>query len=299
VNLKESAHRLRTMIEQLEQDGALYEPDRLRMRLEALDHLDSWLMDGQLNPSAEPAFDADLEARARLLCSRLESANAGLYNTIRKEIQMGAGTRALLKIVPSSWSAGHKDQSSPTGEGYDYLDELIGGIFQFETPDVARVQLTPEMVRYQPTPARHILDLIRRTALAERDVFIDLGSGLGKVPLLVSICTGARSIGIELDGAYVECARQCAEGLNLKNAIFLHQDARTAVLSRGTVFYLYTPFTGSILRTVLDRLQQEACNRSIRVCAYGPCVSTIAEEPWLLTLDHLRPDRIVIFTSRD
>jgi hypothetical protein len=287
------------MIEQLEQDGSLDEPDRLRLRLEALDYLEAWLMDGQLNPSAEPAFDADLEERARHLFARLESANSELYNTIRKHIQMGAGKRALLKSVPSLLSIGHNDESSPTGEGYDYLDELIDGIFQFETPDVARVQLTPEMVRYQPTPVRHILDLTRRTALAESDVFIDLGSGMGKVALLVSICTGAKSIGIELDGAYVECARQCAKGLNLNNAIFLHQDARTAVLSKGTVFYLYTPFTGSILRTVLVRLQQEAGNRSIRVCAYGPCVPTLAEEHWLETLDRLRPDRIVIFTSRD
>ena len=287
------------MIEQLEQDGSLDEPDRLCMRLEALDQLDSWLMDGQLNPSAELAFDADLEVRARKLFSRLESANAKLYNTIRREIQMGSGMRALLKFVPSLLSIGHNGESSPTGEGYDYLDELIDGILQFETPDAARVQLTPEMVRYQPTPVRHILDLTRRAALAEPDVFIDLGSGMGKVTLLVSICTGARSIGIELDGAYVECARQCAKGLNLNNAIFLHADARTAVLSTGTVFYLYTPFTGSILHTVLVRLQKEACNRSIRVCAYGPCVPTIAEEHWLETLDNLRPDRIVIFTSRE
>ena len=287
------------MIEQLEQDGSLYEPDGLRMRLEALDQLDSWLMDGQLNPSAVPSFHTDLEERARLLYSRLESANAEVYNTIRREIQMGAGARALLKFAPSGLSVGHKDESGPTGEGYDYLDELIDGVFQFETPETAHLQLTAEMVGYQPTPVRHIFDLTRRTALAEQDVLIDLGSGLGKVPLLVSICTGAHSIGIELEGAYVECARQCAVGLNLKNAIFLHEDARTAVLSKGTVFYLYTPFTGSILRTVLERLHQEARNRSIRVCAYGPCVPTIAEQHWLLTLDHLRPDRIVIFTSRD
>jgi hypothetical protein len=42
------------------------------------------------------------------------------------------------------------------------------------------------MVPYQPTPVRHILHLIAAAMVAEDDVFVDLGSGLGHVPLLVS-----------------------------------------------------------------------------------------------------------------
>jgi predicted RNA methylase len=92
-------------------------------------------------------------------------------------------------------------------ESYDYLDELVSGILRFVKPDGRIAQLPARMVSYQPTPARHIFDLIGRAQLAERDVLIDLGSGLGHVPLLASICTGTRSIGIELDAAYVNCAR--------------------------------------------------------------------------------------------
>ena len=184
------------------------------------------------------------------------------------------------------------------GVGYDYLDELISGVFRFVEPNIGHIQKESEMVFYQPTPARHIFSLIGLTALTAADVLVDLGSGLGHVPLLVSICTGARTIGIELETSYVECAQQCAQRLNLNHVTFIRQDARTADLSIGTVFYLYTPFTGSILSDVLDLLRREAAGRHIRICTYGPCTSVIAEEPWLEAATAPEAHRITLFHSR-
>jgi len=109
-------------------------------------------------------------------------------------------------------------------------------------------------------------------------VFIDVGSGLGHVSLLASIYAGTRCIGIEVEAAYVNCARQSGYELNLNNVTFIHQDAREADLSCGTIFYLYTPFLGTILRGVLDSLRREAASREIRVCTAGPCMPTVGEE---------------------
>ena len=184
------------------------------------------------------------------------------------------------------------------GLGYDYLDELISGVFEFEEPDDGKIPRPPETVFYQPTPARHIFHMIGMTAFTAADVLVDLGSGLGHVPLLVSICTPARGIGIEWEAAYVERARQCAQRLDLDRVMFLQEDARTADFSTGTVFYLYTPFTGSILRAVLDRLSCEAASRPIRICSYGPCTSVIAGERWLETSSKLDPDRVALFSAR-
>jgi 16S rRNA A1518/A1519 N6-dimethyltransferase RsmA/KsgA/DIM1 with predicted DNA glycosylase/AP lyase activity len=155
------------------------------------------------------------------------------------------------------------------------------------------------MVFYQPTPARHIFHMIAVTALTASDVLVDLGSGLGHVPLLVSTCTGASSVGIEVEASYVERARQCAQRLNLNRVAFIHQDARAADLSGGTIFYLYTPFTGSTLRCVLNLLRREAATRRIRICTYGPCTSVIAEESWLVATAAPATDRISVFSSCD
>jgi hypothetical protein len=284
---------LRTMVEELEQDRSLHEPDRLCRRVEALDRLEAYLLDGSMPAVGAESIGAGIYHRAKALYAQLEAANFEVFRAIRAEIQRGAKPDILLQCVREAAGLAH-------GEGYDYLDELIIGILQFEEPGAGVVPLGDEMVFYQPTPARHIFDLLGRTALTERDVLVDLGSGLGHVPLLASICTNARSIGIELESAYIDCARQSAEGLNLSNVTFAQQDARTADLAAGTVFYLYTPFLGTILRAVLDALRREAASRPIRICTFGPCTPIIAREPWLLeTTGTLAEDRIAVFRTRN
>jgi hypothetical protein len=289
---------LERLVEQFDEDEALLlDPSQLRRRVEAMDLLDAHFPDASQPISDAASNTAELYRRARAIYARLEAVNCELYEGIRGEIRRGGRPDALLRWAASSVEM--EGVAGPAnGMGYDYLDELISGVFQFEEPDAEPVRREAEMVLYQPTPARHIFDLIGLTALTATDVLVDIGSGLGHVPLLASILTCARSIGIELEGTYVERARQCAQSLNLKRVTFIQQDARAADLSAGTVFYLYTPFTGSILSSVLSRLRREAAARPIRICTYGPCTSVIAEESWLEATATTAPHRIALFRSR-
>jgi len=287
---------LQNLIGELEQDPSLDEPHRLRRRIEALDHLDAHLSDGQISDVVPESIEAALYHQARALYAKLESANFKFYQAIRHDIQRGVGPDSLLRWVPKSGRTA-TEVNLANGESYDYLDDLISGVLQFRSPSAEVVHLPAEMVFYQPTPARHIFDLIDRIALTERDLLIDLGSGLGHVPLLFSICTGARCIGIELEAAYVDCARESAQALNLNNVTFIQRDVRESDLSGGTVFYLYTPFTGTVLRAVLNSLRQEALSREIRICTFGPCTRIVAEEQWLKVVETLETGRIAIFRS--
>ena len=296
--LNDPFHRL---VSQFESDPSLLEPNQLRRRLEALDRIDAYLpgIPPELGAASIPA---ELYRRARAICARLETVNHDLYEAIRGNIRRGVGADTLLRWVhapPEEELVTPADGMGHHYLGYDYLDELISGVFQFEDPLAGHARREPEIVPYQPTPARHIFSLIDLTALTATDVLVDLGSGLGHVPLLVSICTQARSIGIELEANYIRRAQQCAQSLNLKNVTFLHQDAREADLSSATVFYLFTPFTGSVLRSVLDRLRREATTRRIRICTYGPCTSVIANEPWLEAAEAPETHRMALFNSRD
>jgi Histone methylation protein DOT1 len=286
---------LRKLIRQLEVDRSLVGPKRFRERIEALERLEAFPLD-QLSALKFETIDSELCHRAKALYAHLEAANLKSYNLIRDEIQRGAGANSLLQCAAKSGRVGDAIRFAP-GESYDHLDELVSGVLRFMKPDARIVPLPAGMVSYQPTPARHIFNLIARVELTERDVLIDLGSGLGHVPLLASICAGACSIGIEIEAAYVKCARQSAQELNLNNVTFVRQDAREADLSAGTVFYLYTPFLGTILRTVLDLLRQEAACRKIRVCSFGPCTRTIGEEKWLEPVQGLEASQIAVFRS--
>lgn len=275
------ADALQALIETLELERSLEVPERLRERIDALDRLDALL----------PGEGAQAR-RVQAIRQRLEAANAVQFEAIRAAIRRGGGRDALRH-----WLHANDDAACLAGDGYDWRDELVGGVLPFGEPGEAAV-LAPEMVFYQPTPARHVFDLLDRLALGEDDVLVDLGSGLGHVPLLTAICTRARGLGVEIEPAYVQAARACTQDLRLVNARFVQGDAREADFATGSVFYLYTPFTGTILRSVLDALRSEAGRRVFRVCSFGPCTAVLAAEPWLVGDDAPAADRVAIFRTQ-
>ena len=275
---------LQSLVEALEREPSLYAPGRLRARIEALDRLDA------LMPAAG---EGTQPRRAQAMRLRLEVANAAEFEAIRRSIRRGDGGEALRR----AWHA-DDDGACHAGDAYDWRDELVSGVLPLGEPgDTAA--LAPEMVFYQPTPARHVFDLLGRLELGVDDVLVDLGSGLGHVPLLVAICTGARGMGVEIEPAYVRIARACAQDLRLANAHFVQGDARDADFATGSVFYLYTPFTGAILRSVLDALRGEAGRRAFRVCSFGPCTAALSAEPWLASEDAPVPGRIAVFRTQE
>ncbi len=284
-------HGLKEFLDHLESDPSLREPRHLRKRIEALDTLDVF----NLDIAAPDGAQAALYARAGRMQANLEAVNSAVYESILHEIRAGRGASTIRDWLTHLRS---NQLSAPEGEGYDYLDEFVAGILQFGDPGSPTIEPSAEMVFYQPTPARHIFDLLDRAALTANDVLIDLGSGLGHVPLLTSICTDAHAIGVELEPAYVETARECAKALNLPRTEFVQQDARIANLSHGTLFYLYTPFRGIMLQTMLDLLRGQAIRREIRVSTFGPCTAAIASEGWLEALGPWQMDRVSMFRSK-
>lgn len=285
------SHALAAWVAELERDRGLREPERLRQRSDVLERLETWRIGG-----LPPGESAALGQRIEAVCAELEAIDAGLCRRIRRDIRRGAGVRRWLERARATDT--EREVRSPVrGDSYDYLDALVSDVLQLDEPHALLTGLAAEMVFYQPTPARHILEMLERSALDERDVLIDLGSGLGQVPLLASLCTGARCIGIEWEAAYVDCARRCARALKLERVTFVQGDARAADLAAGTLFYLYTPFTGAMLREMLDRLRAEAAGREIRLCTLGPCSATVAQEPWLQAIGAWQPDRPALFRS--
>jgi len=281
---------LLAIVKEVEQDRSLDRPEQLRERIRAMDRLEDMLLHEPVNVT--PACKATMEAvrrRARARLATLTGVQQHLCDAVRHAIVHGAGPHAL-----NGWLH-HDDLREPWG--YDHLDALIGDVLALDEPDRAIAALEHDMVFYQPTPVRHVLDLIHRARLCSNDIVVDLGSGMGHVPLLVSICTGAQACGIEREEAYVASARRAAETLHVNRATFLAQDARDADVSRGTVFYLYTPFTGDMLRHMLDRLRQEAGRRSFRIATLGPCTPAVASEPWLRAASEPHADRITLFRS--
>jgi predicted RNA methylase len=282
--------RLSRLVAELEQDRSLYVPEKWRKRMNALDRLESCLIHDDVGT------DKGMLDRASKAAADLEAANRQFYDSLRRDIQAGRGAQPLMRCA-EELDHDDKDIHSAGSESYDDLDVLISGVLRFEEPGEPVAELASEMVFYQPTPARHIFDFIRRARLDEQDVLVDLGAGLGHVPILAAICSSAQCIGVECEPVYVASAKKSASDLRLDNVVFLEQDVRASDLSRATVFYLYTPFTGTLLRDVLDMLAHQAALRDIRVGTLGPCTAVVAKESWLQTTDILMPHKIVMFRS--
>jgi Histone methylation protein DOT1 len=287
--------RLRFLLQRLEGNSLLFQQNSLSERLLAMDEIDA-LAGGTASTMSEAAAFAEIERRALTLQHRLESANAELYQFIRTEIlrgQMQPIFRWLDDLNPEVGNA-----LPYPGLGFDARDDFMASLFQQSDPGDVSSLGSREMIAYQPTPVRHVLHLLKTVTLSDDDLFVDLGSGMGHVPLMMSMLAGVRSLGIEIEPAYVANAERCARTLQLENASFVAADARDADFSVGTIFYLYSPFTGSILKQVLGRLREQSLTRPIKVCSLGPCTCDLAKERWLKTSGPLDPNRITVFESQ-
>jgi Histone methylation protein DOT1 len=234
-----------------------------------------------------------LQRQAATLERRLEAANERVVRRLRSRIRSGRYSAAGLRRAFARYAG------PPQDPGYDTLDLLVAGLMDAGPQPQERVVLEPDMVGYQPTPARVILALLDRAHIAPIDVVYDLGSGLGWVVILVALLSGAQATGIDLEPAYCEYAECCARQLDAPGVQFIRADAREVPLTGGNVFFMYTPFRGALLRCVLERLRVEAKQRPIRVCTYGPCTTEMPSADWLRPRDNalLNEHEVAVFHS--
>lgn len=284
-------------LEAMEADASLRVPCNLGARSRALDEL-AFLQ--ELLGVRGLGVGEPLVARARALQQDLAQIDKQLYAGIRRQIRRGDYTSAELRSELEQYAGGERATRGGLIAGYDTLDVLVHGLFLCRPTPEETVPRSLEMVQYEATPARAVLAMIDDAGIGPEDVFYDLGAGLGHVVLLVHLLTGARAVGVERDPAFCAYARASADELAVSGVALVAADARQADLGLGTVYFLFTPFRGTILRAVLERLEEQATRRPIRVCTYGTCTHEVAKASWLRADDEamVHDFRLAVFHSR-
>jgi hypothetical protein len=253
--------------------------------MEAIDFIESHIL-GQietlLQSSSPPRELILLKSRAEKVKSALEQIDTNLFRRLRATIRKEGFTGAALKDMVEKYVGLEADDNDHRDDpGYDSLDIFINRLFFFEVIPQQTKDLQPEMVYYQKTPARIIFDLVEQAHFSKEDVFVDIGSGMGQVAILVHLLAGISTQGIEFEPAFCDYAGECAADLHLSRVTFNNCDARQADYSDGTVFFMFTPFRGAILQDVLELLRRESLRRRIKIITYGPCTAEIEWQNWL------------------
>lgn len=279
-------------------DQSLTAPTNLHRRAKALDFLA--FLGEVLQRERYPTPDRQkVEQEATRLQQQLEALNHQIFQQARTAIQAGILTGPALRHYLNGFTEYKSEAKDQLYMSYDGLDVLVDGLFGLKEAPAPTLTPAIEMVHCEETPARLLLDMIDYTAFKPTDVFYDLGSGLGQVVMLVHLLTGVHAKGIEIEPTFCQFSQQHAQELGLTNVAFINTDARTADYSDGTHFFMFTPFRGRLLQTVLGRLQQEAQQRPVRLYTFGSCTPHVASAPWLrsVTIDAQHEYKLAIFES--
>lgn len=300
--LKRIIQEIQSEIGAIEKNETLYEETNFTDRVEAIDFIEFHIIDrieGMLRTSGQVGELTALKQHAELVKNRLREINEKIFRRLRANIKSGNYTGADLKRQFDKYVESAFNERSQDEIGYDSLDMFVNGLLRTDVVPEETREREPEMVFYQPTPARIVLELIEKANITKEDVFYDIGSGLGQVPILVNLLSGARAKGVEFEPAFCYYARQCARRLNLSRVEFISLDAREADYSDGIIFFMYTPFEGRLLQEVLDKLEGESRKRTIRIYTYGPCTLQVSYQSWLKRVDQdaSHEYRLAIFRS--
>jgi hypothetical protein len=180
----------------------------------------------------------------------------------------------------------------PPGERDAWVDRVFGlGGPLDDGPDLPR-----GCVPYLPCSVDTMLRMVEQARVRASDVFVDVGSGVGRAAAFVHLLTGAGAIGLEIQSGLVRAARDLTTRLVLSRVSCIEGDAfeLTRFMTIGSVFFLYCPFSGDRLVNVLGNLELIARTRPIRVCCVDlplpPC-------PWLSLEPPLSGD-LAVYRSR-
>ena len=175
----------------------------------------------------------------------------------RYRLQIGCGRRdpsafraALLGVPPADRDA--------------WLDRVLG---LDDVPEDGP-ELPKGCVPYLPCPVDALLRVVEHAPVRASDVFVDVGSGVGRAAAFVHLLTGASAIGIEIQPRLVRASRELAARLPESRITCVDGDATELAddMTIGSVFLLYCPFSGERLTKLLSDLEPISRTRTIRVC---------------------------------
>lgn len=212
--------------------------------------------------------------------------------------------------------------SAPYGAARNLKNRLAAFLFERGLTDTGvLVELedlglhAPDRVRYQASGWSFLRRALRRCEIRPTDVFVDFGSGKGRVLWQAAHYPFARVVGIEISPQLNEVAARNIEPnlhrLTCRDIELITADATEAEIPDDMTFaYLYSPFEGETFRCVLRRIIEslDRAPRRLTVIYANPVMDAEVRSSGRFELAHvirgIRPDtrkanRVHIYVSSD
>jgi hypothetical protein len=170
-----------------------------------------------------------------------------------------------------------------------WVDRVLGfGELPDDGPDLPR-----GCAPYLPCSVDVLLRAVVRARVTRSDIFVDVGSGVGRAMSFVHLATGAGAMGIEVQGQLARASKDLAARSALRRVSTVEGDAiaLAGLMATGSVFFFYCPFSGDRLKGVLDDLEAIARTRMLRLCFVDVAVP---ERAWLVREPRTAGDSLVI-----
>jgi len=153
---------------------------------------------------------------------------------------------------------------------------MVDRILDVETAhgvDLADLGLAaPDRVNYEAASWRDVRRVLRPSEVRRNDVFLDLGSGKGRIVLMAARYPFSRVIGVELSESLTAIARRnvatCRLRLRCRNIELVTADVLGYRIPDDVSFvYMFNPFRGAIFETVITQLiaSVDRCPRAVQL----------------------------------
>lgn len=148
-------------------------------------------------------------------------------------------------------------------------------------------------VKYRPVGWLTLRRILPPSAVTTDDVFLDIGSGMGRAVLLAAAYPFRRVIGVELSPRLVDIAHdnveRCRARLRCKDVVLVNADAlEYEIPDDVTVVFMNNPVRGAIFAAVVEHML-DSCDRRPRTMRL--VYASPMEEPTLLSTGRIRTIR--------
>lgn len=147
--------------------------------------------------------------------------------------------------------------------------------------------------KYRPVGWLTLRRILPPSAVTTDDVFLDIGSGMGRAVLLAAAYPFRRVIGVELSPRLVDIAHdnvdRCRARLRCKDVVLVNADAlEYEIPDDVTVVFMNNPVRGAIFAAVVEHMldSYDRRPRTMRLVYASPI-----EEPTLLSTGRIRTIR--------